>query len=374
MRHCWISLLLPALLFAGTLSADEQKQEEPPWFEVEIIIFTRDFNRVSQSEAWPEYPGTPNFSGVRSLQPGTAPGIQPQGETSAEEEGDGEEVMPQLTTDQPMAEGTPGMTPPIPGATTIDASMMPTPTGQLDDGSTLDSATQMAGDESIIPEEAVPEGPQPPVPYALIPEEEYRLTSAFRRLQKTGHRLQPVVHLAWRQPVTDREQSERLYIRAVEETPDIPDATEIVNTQPAEPPELEGTLLVSVNRYLHVELDLLRYAKKAPTYSTVDGFPENGLIIETSAFNSYRMQSNRRMRSGELHYLDHPLMGALIKITPYELPEIIAEPVPEIVTESTVQPAPPTTGIVQPAAATDEPVEPTPLAPTANPQGEVKAR
>jgi hypothetical protein len=29
------------------------------------------------------------------------------------------------------------------------------------------------------------------------------------------------------------------------------------------------------------------------------------------------MQQNRKMRSGELHYLDHPLMGVLIKITPW---------------------------------------------------------
>jgi hypothetical protein len=31
------------------------------------------------------------------------------------------------------------------------------------------------------------------------------------------------------------------------------------------------------------------------------------------------MQASRRMRSGELHYIDHPLMGVLIKVTPVKL-------------------------------------------------------
>jgi hypothetical protein len=29
------------------------------------------------------------------------------------------------------------------------------------------------------------------------------------------------------------------------------------------------------------------------------------------------MQQRRRMRSGELHYLDHPLLGLLIKVSRY---------------------------------------------------------
>jgi hypothetical protein len=32
-------------------------------------------------------------------------------------------------------------------------------------------------------------------------------------------------------------------------------------------------------------------------------------------------QLRRRIRSKELHYLDHPVMGMLLLITPYEKPE-----------------------------------------------------
>jgi hypothetical protein len=32
---------------------------------------------------------------------------------------------------------------------------------------------------------------------------------------------------------------------------------------------------------------------------------------------SYRMQQSRRMRSGEMHYLDHPFFGLIVKFTRY---------------------------------------------------------
>ncbi|VAX06979.1 hypothetical protein MNBD_GAMMA26-2001 [hydrothermal vent metagenome] len=250
MSRCWIPLLFIALLYTGTSLANK-----PPWFEVEIIIFTRDLDQVSQSEEWPRSPGTPDFTNARPLQPGTG---------------------------------------------------------------------------------------QTPGPYALIPKKEYRLMSAFRRLQRTGSKLRPVVHLAWRQPVTSREQSELLYVRALEKMPTT-NITGIIESQPPAPPKLEGTILVTVNRYLHVYLDLIRYAKKPPTYAIDDEFPVHDFIVKTPAFTTYRMQSHRRMRSGELHYLDHPLMGALIKITPYKLPKVIPEPIPETI----VNPVTPTTGSVQ---------------------------
>jgi hypothetical protein len=33
----------------------------------------------------------------------------------------------------------------------------------------------------------------------------------------------------------------------------------------------------------------------------------------------FRLDTSRRMRSGELHYLDHPVFGVLIKVIPIEI-------------------------------------------------------
>jgi len=41
------------------------------------------------------------------------------------------------------------------------------------------------------------------------------------------------------------------------------------------------------------------------------------------------LRQKRRMRSNELHYLDHPLMGLLVKVTPYERPLPPIEDSPE---------------------------------------------
>ncbi|MCK4704001.1 MAG: hypothetical protein KAT90_00855, partial [Gammaproteobacteria bacterium] len=44
---------------------------------------------------------------------------------------------------------------------------------------------------------------------------------------------------------------------------------------------------------------------------------ENNLISNPS----YPLQAHRRMRSKELHYIDHPLIGILIQINPVKKPK-----------------------------------------------------
>lgn len=147
-------------------------------------------------------------------------------------------------------------------------------------------------------------------PYSTIDESEWRLQDEFARIARTHGRVEPLIHTAWRQPVMDRKQAQGLFLRsATELAPGIPKA--------------EGVITVSVNRYLHVELDFLLW--NLLSANTADG----GLFQPLQ--KSYRFTSHRRMRSGELHYLDHPLMGALILISRYEAPEpeIIEEPIRE---------------------------------------------
>ena len=42
-----------------------------------------------------------------------------------------------------------------------------------------------------------------------------------------------------------------------------------------------------------------------------------------------KIERSRRMRSGEVHYLDHPLLGMVVKVTPWEEPEESQEEAPE---------------------------------------------
>ncbi|OUS25615.1 hypothetical protein A9Q99_20740 [Gammaproteobacteria bacterium 45_16_T64] len=136
--------------------------------------------------------------------------------------------------------------------------------------------------------------------------------------------------------------------------------------------ELEGTVAISLSRYLHVKsnLWLSEYVKQVelntawweqPALETpfehttndtrVDEQGDNTLIIPTiqpaidsaninvpindldsltiqetttryEAVRTVVLNESRRMRSGELHYLDHPLFGMLVKIVPIEIAEI----------------------------------------------------
>jgi hypothetical protein len=61
---------------------------------------------------------------------------------------------------------------------------------------------------------------------------------------------------------------------------------------------LTGLLRVTRGRYLHLDTDLA--------------------LQDPDSAQLYRIQLNRRMRSGELHYVDHPLLGIVIKAERHE--------------------------------------------------------
>ena len=53
--------------------------------------------------------------------------------------------------------------------------------------------------------------------------------------------------------------------------------------------------------------------------------PVQGIMDTTSSetykeIRYYPVQTHRRMRSKEIHYIDHPLIGILVLATPFELP------------------------------------------------------
>jgi len=75
--------------------------------------------------------------------------------------------------------------------------------------------------------------------------------------------------------------------------------------------ELEGTISISIGRYLHVWTDFLfRRPNDNPT--TFDDTPESITL------NKFRYKDHRRMRSRELHYIDSPSFGILIYALPYK--------------------------------------------------------
>lgn len=117
------------------------------------------------------------------------------------------------------------------------------------------------------------------------------LDSALARLSASRD-YRPLLHLAWRQPVTAQADAPAVHVYGGE------DRAEGIETGAAAPArELDGTVRVSRNRFLHVDVDLL---------------------LREESGRTFRLRQSRRVNSGELHYFDHPAFGALVKLTPHE--------------------------------------------------------
>lgn len=69
--------------------------------------------------------------------------------------------------------------------------------------------------------------------------------------------------------------------------------------------QLQGLIKITKGRYLHIETDLL--------------------LNKPDSSHPYRIQLHRRMRSNELHYIDHPMAGLIALAKRYEPEEIIEE-------------------------------------------------
>jgi hypothetical protein len=93
--------------------------------------------------------------------------------------------------------------------------------------------------------------------------------------------------------------------------------------------ELEGSISLSVGQYLKIQTNLW-LTKFAPAGTPIDtSWPELPHLpntfatdVDTSLANPIqrivKLNQERTMRSTEVHYIDHPLLGLIIKIVPVE--------------------------------------------------------
>lgn len=162
----------------------------------------------------------------------------------------------------------------------------------------------------------------PPFGEAIAPEA--GASRAYRRLGPGGHRLKgvwrrlarsdgyrPLFHVAWRQPSLAKRRARPVRIRS----PEAPEPASGGEGRPAPRPAVDGTVLLYSSTFLHLDADLLYYrggAQRAtPGAAPFPGEDEAGDGFPTV----FRLTQSRRMRLDELHYLDHPLIGVLVRVT-----------------------------------------------------------
>lgn len=176
-------------------------------------------------------------------------------------------------------------------------------------------------------------------------------TSIMRKMKINGH-YRTLQHKIWQQKVLEESAQDFFYIEGGEKYLSFEDA-EFLETQqnnlavikPNEnnasesqaqkergQSELIGTLQIYRSRYLHIRTNLWfsEFAENDAGLCFENGTDTDineeqitqPLVKSYTALTNFRLVQHRRMRSSELHYLDHPRFGLLIKFTRIEKPQI----------------------------------------------------
>jgi hypothetical protein len=161
--------------------------------------------------------------------------------------------------------------------------------------------------------------------FRLLPASEFSLAQA-EKLLAASPRYEILTHLAWQQPGLEEDKALSMPISGGKDYrslyPERMQSRWEVNAQGAivEVPgpqtlnELDGHVTLVLGRYLHLYTDLV--FRKPVIVERLD--EETQEVAETRTLFDIPIKSHRRMRSRELHYIDHPMAGILIEVTPIE--------------------------------------------------------
>lgn len=330
--------MLFSLQPAWAQSIDEAEQ----WYQVEVIIFARDGDATTD-EIWPDDLGLKYPDLIVSLLP---PESELESKTNALDE----------TLSDWSADNITLATEPTNISidnNEVSLSSINQALQNNSNNSTLDTGFSESSDAESVTEQ----------PFILLAPDQYQLGDAAKRLFRQRG-IRKLFHETWRQPMGPRDDTESVVIRG---------GDSFDNHF-----ELEGSITLAQERYLHIHTDLwlstfvgnsgldgamstvlpkLPITLNSPIIDVPHPSLSDPLSINESVLpkqsqgistnwmddisnnlfaveQTVALRQQRRMRSGEIHYIDHPLMGLLVKVTPYEfpLPEELVED--EVIDES----------------------------------------
>ncbi|ARN75574.1 hypothetical protein BST96_16560 [Oceanicoccus sagamiensis] len=329
--------LTTLLMATGTALAQDSSQEdsEQKWYQIEVFIFAYQEAAASNTEVWPKEMGLKYPQRIVELKQAAQTEVllnDWSGHTDATTE-----VLPEAESSATNTSAT-------------NTSATQTPATEA-----LAPIAEAAAEQILLPEPIMVTLQEQP--FTLLAKDELSFAEIKQKLLRQRD-LRQLFHGAWRQPIGKRNDSESLLIRG--------------GDQFDNHFELEGSISLGLERYLHITTDLWLSTfvsnagrlqnpwpvlPKAPVTSSAssgiaetndsnqDVFNQSNLAANSGtlfvnnndmenpfldlAGNQYAveqtatMRQSRRMRSNELHYIDHPLMGLLVRITPYEFPETV---------------------------------------------------
>ncbi len=149
--------------------------------------------------------------------------------------------------------------------------------------------------------------------YQLLPSSTFSLSEEDKSLRKSKY-YRVLVHLAWQQPISSRRSAKPVLIDGTlahqpfllqNRDPFALYAEGLQEDLPVEGTKnwtLKGTLTLSKSRYLHLQSNLLLHLNA-------------DAVSHKDELQDFRLIEKRRIRSKELHYVDHPRFGLLVRVT-----------------------------------------------------------
>jgi len=166
-----------------------------------------------------------------------------------------------------------------------------------------------------------------------LPPEDLNLAELAGKLVRGG-RYRIITIKGWQQLVKQRHEADTVHLSdkqiAISNEPEVSTTGEIILNPPQQnpispvlddnglfqeevPARINGTVTVSVARYLHMALDLRYYNPDVYLAEQIALQKPDEVLIE-----KFMMKQSRRMRSKEVHVFDHPYFGVIATITPVE--------------------------------------------------------
>lgn len=314
----FLQLSLGFLFVNGDALAQSDSNNER-WYQVELLVFSQTLNPADAGEIWPT-------DIALAYPPGTVLLTS------------GEEIQLQ------------------------DSDNPETTTGNLlnNDANTLGSEAEINSNLSLSNDLTLNAEIKPQLPQAFthLAEDQLSLTAQKNRLER-NNQYRVLKHIAWRQPISEKTNAKSVVITGGDQFDDHF--------------ELEGTVSVSASRYLHLQTNLwlTQFYPNLGTDESTNLWPDlpeipkpitdtinlansndfslntdsenlfdplgnfNSGLSDNTSFASFGTGENvslkpylidqiillsqsRKMRSNELHYIDHPAIGVLAKVTPWE--------------------------------------------------------
>ena len=100
------------------------------------------------------------------------------------------------------------------------------------------------------------------------------------------------------------------------------DSINLLESPPTKPPQdwfIDGFFKVEVDHFLHITADLNVMNMSLAELATQELLPESSMQDKT-ALATINFKQDRRVRSKDIHYFDHPYIGMIVRILPFKKP------------------------------------------------------